>query len=146
MLRINTTRAVALAALLAAIVVTSALAAGDGTITVGPSTVLVYPKGYRFTVNVTCPPSLDAKACDGLLDIKTVPIKPYRSIAKKKWVVGALPFSIPAGTTAPVRGRLLAGALVQAKHRGKVKVLVRIVREGVEAGSQALTLKLNGKR
>jgi hypothetical protein len=145
MLRITLASAVALTALVAAIGTTGALALDEGSITVGPSTVQVSPKNYRFAVNVTCPASSAAAPCNGLLDIRTVPIKPYRTIAKKTWVVGALPFSIRSGSTASVRGRLLAGALVQAKLRGSVKAVVRIVRDASVVGSQSLTLKMKRK-
>ena len=128
MLRTNLTRAITLVALLAGIATGGALAADD-SISIGPSTVLVSPNGYRFAINATCSPSAETTPCNGL----------------KTWVVGALPFSIPAGKTAPVRGRLLAGALVQAKLTGKVKVLVKIVRDGTIVGSKALTLKLNSR-
>jgi len=144
MLGTNLTRAITLVALLAGIATAGALAA-DNSIGIGPSTVLVSPNGYRFAISATCSPSAEATPCNGLLSITTVPIKPYSSIPKKTWVVGALPFSIPAGKTAPVRGRLLAGALVQAKLTGKVKVLVKIVRDGTIVGSKALTLKLNSR-
>ena len=97
---------------------------------------------YRFAIDVTCTESAEAAPCDGLLSITTAPIKPYSSIAKKTWVVGALPFSIPAGQTAPVSGRLLAGALVQIRNTGKLRVLVKIVRDEVVVGSKTLTLKV----
>jgi hypothetical protein len=146
MLRITFPRAIALIVLFAGIATSGALATGENAITVGPSTVQVNPKTYRFSVTVTCGPSTVPAPCDGLLDIRTVPIKPYRTIGKKAWVVGALPFSTQAGTTATVRGRLLAGALVQAKLHGKVKAVVRIVRDGEAVGSQVLTLKLKRRR
>jgi len=144
MLRSKLARAATLTVLLAGIATGGALAAGN-SINIGPSTALVNPNGYRFAINATCSPSADTTPCNGLLSITTVPIKPYSSIPKKTWVVGALPFSIPAGKTAPVRGRLLAGALVQAKLTGRVKVLVKIVLDGTIVGSKALTLKLNSR-
>ena len=140
--RTNLIRLVTLAVLVAGITTSGAVAAADNSITVGPSTVLVSPN-YRFAIKVTCGPSASATPCDGLLSIQTFAIKPYQSIATKKWNVGALPFKIPAGKTAPVGNWLRAGALVQAKLTGKVKVLVKIVRDGTVVGSQVLTLKLN---
>lgn len=136
-------RLASLAAIVTCITAGGVLAA-DNAITIGPSIVPVQAKGYnyRFAINVTCTESAEAAPCDGLLSITTAPIKPYSSIAKKTWVVGALPFSIPAGQTAPVRGRLLAGALVQIRNTGKLRVLVKIVRDEVVVGSKTLTLKV----
>ena len=142
MLRTNLIRLVTLVALLAGISTSGALAAADNSITIGPSTVTVSPK-YRFAINVTCGPSATATPCNGLLSIQTFAIKPYRSIAKKKWPVGVMPFSTPAGKTVPVRHWLRAGALVQAKLTGKVRVLVTIMRDGTAVGSRVLTMKLN---
>jgi hypothetical protein len=142
MLRTNLTRFVTLVVLLAGIVTTAALATADNSITIGPSTVPV-SSNYRFAINVTCGPSAEATPCNGLLSIQTFAIKPYASIATKKWNVGALPFSVPAGTTAPVRHWLRAGALVQAKRTGRVSVLVTILRDGTAVGTRVLTLKLN---
>ena len=137
-------RTLLLAVVVAGIATGGALAAADNSITVGPATAIT-KSGYRFSIPVTCTPSTTAARCDGQLSIMTVPIKPYSSIAKKAWVVGALPFSIPAGTTKPVRGRLLAGALVQAKLTGRVKVIVKIVREEVVVGAKPMTLKLGAR-
>jgi hypothetical protein len=142
MLRTNLIRLVTLVVLLAGIATSGGFAAADNSITIGPSTVPVSPK-YRFAINVTCGPSATATPCNGVLSIQTFAIKPYPSIARKKWNVGALPFSIPAGKTAPVRHWLRAGALVQAKLTGKVRVLVTIVRDGTVVGTRLLTLKLN---
>jgi hypothetical protein len=141
MLRTNLIRLVTVVVLLASIATSGALAAADNSITIGPSTVPVSPK-YRFAINVTCGPSATATPCNGLLSIQTFAIKPYRSIARKKWNVGALPFSVPAGKTVPVGHWLRAGALVQAKLTGRVRVLVQIVRDGTVVGSQVLTLTL----
>lgn len=140
MIRTSLIRAVGLVALATGIATSAASAASQESITIGPSTVLVNPNGYRFAIEVSC---ADATPCNGLLSIQTVAIKPYSFIATKKWNVGAVPFSVPAGTTAPVRHRLLAGALVQAKLTGKVRVLAKIVRDGQVVGSRYLTLKLN---
>jgi hypothetical protein len=143
MLRTNLARALGFVVLLAGIATGGVLAA-DNSITISPSTVPVQANGYnyRFAVDVTCGESADAAACNGLLSIKTFPIKPYSSTAKKTWVVGALPFVIPAGTTAPVHGRLLAGALVQLKKAGRLRVQVSIVRDEEIVGTRALLLKL----
>jgi hypothetical protein len=141
-------RALVLGVLAVGVVSGAAVAATGGPVTVGPSTVSVNPNGYRFAVDVTCPPSAEATPCEGLLSMQTVPIKPYAGfkpyshIPKKKWPVGALEFSAPAGKTVPVRGRLLAGALVQVKAKGSVKVLVDIVQDGAVVGKTTLTLKL----
>jgi len=140
--RTNLIRLVTLALLVAGITTSGAVAAADNSITVGPSTVLV-SSNYRFAIKVTCGPSASATPCNGLLSIQTFAIKPYSSIATKKWNVGALPFKAPAGKTVAVGNYLRAGALVQAKLTGKVKVLVKIVRDGTVVGSQVLTLKLN---
>lgn len=149
MLRTKLMRLLTVVVAVGGIVTSGALAAADNSITIGPSTVPVSKSGttyrysYRFAIPVTCSPSATATPCNGLLSIETFAIKPYQSIARKKWPVGALPFSIPAGTTKPVHGRLLAGALVQMKLTGKVRVLVKIVRDGTVVGSRVLTLKLN---
>ena len=140
--RTNLIRLVTLAVLVAGITTSGAVAAADNSIAVGPATVLVSPN-YRFAIKVTCGPSATATPCDGLLSMQTFAIKPYSSIATKKWNVGALPFTIPAGKTASVGNWLRAGALVQAKLTGKVRVLVKIVRDGIVVGSQVLTFKLN---
>src|SRR5262245_17999157 len=147
MLRTSFVRSLVLGVALAAVAVGGALASTGGPVKVGPSTVTVNPNGYRFAVNVTCPPSAEATPCDGLLSMQTVPIRPYagsvyNSIPKKKWPVGALEFSAPAGKTVPVRGRLLAGALVQVKSKGSVKVLVDVVQDGDVVGKTSLTLRL----
>jgi hypothetical protein len=148
MFRTSFVRTLILGAVLASISSGGALASAASAITVGPSTVPVNPNGYRFAINVSCPPSAEATSCNGLLSIQTVPIKPYAgfkpysNIPKKKWPVGALAFSAPAGTTVPVRGRLLAGALVQVKTKGSVRVLVDIVQDGAVVGKTTLTLKL----
>jgi hypothetical protein len=140
--RTNLIRLVTLGVLVAGITTSGAVAAADNSIAVGPATVLVSPN-YRFAIKVTCGPSATATPCDGLLSMQTFAIKPYSSIATKKWNVGALPFTIPAGKTASVGNWLRAGALVQAKLTGKVRVLVKIVRDGIVVGSQVLTFKLN---
>jgi hypothetical protein len=148
MLRTSFVRTMILGVVLAAIAAGGALASAAGPVTVGPSIVPVNPNGYRFAINVGCPASAEATPCQGLLSIQTVPIKPYSGfksyshIPKKKWPVGALEFSAPAGKTVPVRGRLLAGALVQVKLKGSVKVLVDIVQDGAVVGKTMLTLKL----
>ena len=141
MLRTNLIRLMTVVVLLAGIATSGAFAAADNSITIGPSTVPVSPK-YRFAINVTCGPSAAATACNGLLSIQTFAIKPYRSIARKKWNVGALAFSVPAGKTAPVGHWLRAGALVQAKRTGSVRVLVTIMRDGTAVGTRVLTLTL----
>ena len=139
MFRTNLLRTIGVVAIVAAIASGSALATEAGGITIGPSTVPVNPNGYRFAIDVTC---ADAVPCKGLLSIQTVPIKPYTFLARKAWNVGAPAFSVPAGATAPVRHRLLAGALVQLKLTGRVQVVAKIVRDGVVVGSRLLTLKL----
>lgn len=141
MLRTHLTRVVALVALLAGIATGGALAAADNAITIGPSTVPV-SSNYRFAINVTCGPSASATLCNGRLSIETFAIKPYPSIARKKWPVGVMPFSVPAGKTVAVRHWLRAGALMQAKRTGRVRVLVKIERDGTVVGTRILTLKL----
>jgi hypothetical protein len=147
MFRTSFVRTLILGSVLAAIAAGGALASAAGPVKVGPSTVLVNPNGYRFAINVTCPPSAEATPCQGQLSIQTVPIKPYAgfkpysNIPKKKWPVGYLAFSAPAGKTVPVRGRLLAGALVQVRSKGSVKVLVDIVQDGAVVGKTTLKLK-----
>lgn len=142
MLRTHLTRALVLVALLAGIATGGALAAADNSVSIGPSTVPVSPNGYRFAINVTCGPSATATPCNGQLSMRTLVIKPYRSLPKRWWPVGLRPFSIPAGKTAPVRHRLLAGALVQLKLTGRVRVLVTIYRDGSVVGTKLLTLRL----
>lgn len=142
MLRTHLTRTVALVALLAGIATGGAVAAADNSVTIGPSTVRVTTKPYRFAINVTCGPSATATPCKGQLLIETFAIKPYPSIARKKWPVGALPFSVPAGKTATVRHYLRAGALMQAKRTGSVRVLVEIERDDTVVGTTVLTLRL----
>jgi hypothetical protein len=141
MLRTHLTRTVALVALLAGIATGGAVAAADNSITIGPSTVRVTKNPYRFAINITCGPSATATPCKGQLLIETFAIKPYPSIARKKWPVGALPFSVPAGQTRTVRHYLRAGALVQAKLKGSVRVLVEIERDDIVVGTRVLTLK-----
>jgi hypothetical protein len=145
MFRINFIRTLIVGGVLAAIAAGGALASA-AAVTV-PATVPVNPNGYRFAVNVTCPPNAESTPCTGALSMQTVPIKPYagsvfNSIPKKKWPVGYLAFSVPAGKTVPVRGRLLAGALVQVKTKGSVKVLVDIVEDDTVVAKRTLTLKL----
>lgn len=142
MLRTQLIRAFVLVALLAGIATGGALAAADNSVSIGQSAVPVSPNGYRFAINVACGPSATATPCNGQLSMRTLAIKPYRSLPKRWWPVGLRPFSIPAGKTAPVRHRLLAGALVQLKLTGRVKVLVTIYRDGSVVGTKLLTLRL----
>lgn len=140
MLRSNLIRIVTLVALLAGIATGGALAAADNSVTIGPSTVRVTKNPYRFAININCGPSATATPCKGQLLIETFAIKPYPSIARKKWPVGALAFSVPAGQTRTVRHYLRAGALVQAKLTGRVRVLVKIERDDIVVGTRVLTL------
>ena len=146
MFRSNFVRTLIVGSVLAAIAAGGALGSA-AAVTLGPATVPVNPNGYRFAINVTCPPNAESTPCAGALSMQTVPIKPYagsvyNNLPKKKWPVGYLEFSVPAGKTVPVRGRLLAGAYVQVKTKGSVKVLVDIVEDDTVVAKRTLTLKL----
>jgi hypothetical protein len=144
--RTNFVRTLIVGGVLAAVAAGGAFASA-AAVTLGPAAVPVNPNGYRFAVNVTCPPNAESAPCTGALSMQTVPIRPYAgsvysNIPKKKWPVGYLEFSVPAGKTVPVRGRLLAGALVQVKTKGSVKVLADVLEDDTVVAKRTLTLKL----
>jgi hypothetical protein len=118
----------------------AALAQTGDPITLGPGSIAV-DKNYRFSINLTCPASAEATPCEGILSIWTAyAIKPYRTIAKKKWVVGAFEYKADAGQTVKVPARVLGGGAAQLALTGSVKIRADIVNAGAKVGSQLLTL------
>jgi hypothetical protein len=100
--------------------VSTALATGGLSIAGAP--VKIDSRTKAFAISVSC--AAEADPCEGVLDVKTAAkIKPYSSPAKVE-KVGTFPFSIAAGTTALVKGRVYGPALAEATLRGKVRLSV----------------------
>jgi hypothetical protein len=144
MIRTRFARIIVTAAALAALAVASSSAAlaqeGVG-IKVGPGPLKV-DKNYRYTFDLTCPASPESTPCEGILSANTASaIKPYRTLPKKVWIVGAFPYKAQAGQTVKVPGRVLGGGAAQLALTGSVKIRVQIVNGGAVVGTQLVTLK-----
>lgn len=97
---------------------TGALAA-DATVAIAGKPVRIVPSSKAFAIVVTCT-ATDAP-CEGVLDVRTAgKIKPYPTQPAAIAKVGTFPFSIPAGASMPVKGRVYGPALAQAMLRGRV--------------------------
>ncbi len=100
-----------------------AAAASAPTAMVSGKPVAINPTSKRFTIGVSC--TSEADPCTGVLDVKTAgKIKPYSSSPAAVAKVGTFPFSIPAGATAQVSGRVYGPALAQAMLRGRVMLSI----------------------
>lgn len=109
----------ALAGGVAALALAGGALAGETTVTVAGKPVRIVPSSKAFTILVSC--TSTAAPCDGVLDVRTAgKIKPYTTQPAAVAKVGTFPFSIPAGTSAPVKGRVYGPALAQAEMRGRV--------------------------
>ena len=115
-----------LAAFVSTLAVAGALAVGSalaaGGVSVAGAPVKINPQSKAFAISVSC--TSEADPCEGVLDVKTAgKIKPYSAPAKVE-KVGTFAFSIAAGTTALVKGRVYGPALAEATLRGKVRLSI----------------------
>jgi hypothetical protein len=106
--------------------------------------VAINPKTKTFAISVTCISESDP--CAGVLDVKTArKIKPYSSSPAAIAKVGTYPFSIPAGETSAVKGRVYGPALAEAMLRGKVQLSV-VARLGTPAAAGSRLVLFTYKR
>jgi hypothetical protein len=136
-------RAAALAGAAAATLAATAVAA-TSSVTIAGAPVAINTKTKTFAIPVTC--VSEADPCAGVLDVKTATrIRPYSSSPAKIEKVGTFPFSIPAGTTAKVTGRVYGPALAEAMLRGKVKLSL-VARLGTPAAAGSRVVLFTYKR
>jgi hypothetical protein len=139
--RIATLLAVGLA--IAAAVVASAAAATQ-TVQIAGTPVAISTKTKGFAISVTC--TSDADPCAGVLDVKTAKkIRPYSSSPAAVAKVGTFPFTVPAGQTAKVKGRVYGPALAEAMLRGKVQLSI-VARLGTPAPAGSRVVLFTYKR
>lgn len=108
----------------------AAAASAAWTVGISGAPVAINPTSKAFSIAVAC--SSESDPCKGVLDVRTAAkIKPYTSQPAAIAKVGTFPFSIPAGTTAKVKGRIYGPALAQALKTGRVLLTVKAAAVGV---------------
>ena len=119
-----------LGAAIAAAAAFAAAASAAWTVGISGAPVAINPTSKAFAISVAC--NSESEPCKGVLDVRTAArIKPYTSQPAAVAKVGTFPFSIPADTTAKVKGRVYGPALAQATKAGRVLLTVKAAAVGV---------------
>ena len=136
-------RPVLVALAVAAGVAATAFAASPA-VSIAGQPVSINTTTKTFAIYVTC--SSDSDPCAGVLDEKTArKNKPYSSSPAAIAKVGTFPFSVPAGQTTAVKGRVYGPALAEAMLRGKVQLSV-VARLGTPAAAGSRLVLFTYKR
>ncbi|HXH98082.1 MAG TPA: hypothetical protein VNH40_12825 [Gaiellaceae bacterium] len=100
----------------------SSAVAGTNPVAIAGKSVAIKPSSKAFSIGVTCHNGSDA--CQGTLYLETAKkVKPYSSLPAQIFPVGTFPFTIAAGQTRVVKGRVYGGALAEAMNHGRVRLM-----------------------